>query len=79
MGMAAILVMCQHHINIFVSIYLKAYIQNLVKTVRWFLRKASFNFHIMKTYPCNVNPLTPHFCIVKLGFTGVYIIFLFFL
>ena len=21
-------------------------------------------------------PLTPHFCIVKLGFTGVYIIFL---
>ena len=28
---------------------------------------------IMKTCPCNVHPLTPHFCIVKLGFTGVYI------
>ena len=29
--------------------------------------------------PCNVHPLTPHFYIVKLGFTGVYIIFLFLL
>ena len=28
---------------------------------------------------CNVDPLTPHFYIVKLGFTGVYIIFLFLL
>ena len=26
---------------------------------------------------CNVHPLTPHFYKVKLGFTGVYIIFLF--
>ena len=34
---------------------------------------------IMKTSPCNVYPLTPHFYIVKLGFTGVYIIFLFLL
>ena len=32
---------------------------------------------IMITSPCNVYPLTPHFYIVKLGFTGVYIIFLF--
>ena len=29
----------------------------------------------MLTCPCNVDPLTPHFYIVKLGFTGVYIIF----
>ena len=29
--------------------------------------------HIMQTCPCNVYPLTPHFYIVKLGFTGVYI------
>ena len=28
----------------------------------------------MITSPCNVYPLTPHFYIVKLGFTGVYII-----
>ena len=34
---------------------------------------------IMQTCPCNVYPLTPHFYIVKLGFTGVYIIFLFLL
>ena len=29
----------------------------------------------MITCPCNVYPLTPHFYIVKLRFTGVYIIF----
>ena len=27
----------------------------------------------MLTSPCNVDPLTPHFYIVKLGFTGVFI------
>ena len=37
------------------------------------------NTHIMKTSPCNVYPLTPPLYIVKLGFTGVYIIFLFLL
>ena len=35
--------------------------------------------YIMLTCLCNVDPLTPHFYIVKLGFTGVYIIFLFLL
>ena len=34
---------------------------------------------IIQTCPCNVHPLTPHFYIVKLGFIGVYIIFLFLL
>ena len=32
--------------------------------------------HITKTYPYNFDPLKPHLYIVKLGFTGVYIIFL---
>ena len=34
---------------------------------------------IMKTSPCNIHTLTPHFYIyiVKLGFTGVYIFFYF--
>ena len=32
--------------------------------------------HITKTYLYNSEPLKPHFYIVKLGFTGVYIIFL---
>ena len=31
--------------------------------------------HITKTYLYNVDPLKPHFYIVKVGFTGVYIIF----
>ena len=31
------------------------------------------------TCPCDLYPLTPHFYIVKMGFTGVYIIFLFLL
>ena len=31
---------------------------------------------ITKTCLYNVDPLKPHFNIVKLGFTGVYIIFL---
>ena len=34
---------------------------------------------IIITCACNEYPLTPHFYIVKLGFTGVYIIFLFLL
>ena len=31
---------------------------------------------IMQTSPCNEYPLTSHFYIVTLGFTGVYLIFL---
>ena len=34
---------------------------------------------ITKTYLYNFDPLKPHFYIVKLGFTGVHIIFLFLL
>ena len=34
---------------------------------------------ITKTCPCNVYPLKPHFYIVKLGFAGVYLLFLFLL
>ena len=34
---------------------------------------------IMLTCPCNEDPFTPYFYIVKLGFTGVYITFLFLL
>ena len=37
------------------------------------------NFNITNTYPYNFNPLNPHFYTVKLGFTGVYIVFLFLL
>ena len=34
---------------------------------------------IRKTCPCNEYPLKPHFYIVKLGFAGVYLFFLFLL
>ena len=34
------------------------------------------NYLTTKTYLYNFDPLKPHFYIVKLGFTGVYIIFL---
>ena len=33
----------------------------------------AFSIVIMITSLCNEDPLTPHFYIVKLGFTGVYI------
>ena len=35
-----------------------------------------FSFPITKTHLYNFDPLKPHFYIVKLGFIGVYIIFL---
>ena len=34
---------------------------------------------ISKTSPCNEYPLEPHFYIVKLGYPGVYLFFLFLL
>ena len=40
-------------------------------------KKFNINFQdITKTCLYNFDPLKPHFYIVKLGFTGVYIIFL---
>ena len=36
----------------------------------------SRQYFITKTRLYNIDPLKPHFYIVKLGFTGVYIIFL---
>ena len=40
------------------------------------LTKLRSNLHITKTRLYNFDPLQPHFYIVKVGFTGVYIIFL---
>ena len=40
------------------------------------VRKRTFDKYVItKTYLYNFDPLKPHFNIVKLGFTGVYIIF----
>ena len=41
-------------------------------------RKKEEIYHITKTYLYNFDPLKPHFYIVKLGFTGVYINFFIF-
>ena len=38
----------------------------------------SVYFAITKTYLYNFDPLKPHFYIVKLGFSGVYVIFSYF-
>ena len=43
------------------------------------LKFSTFSPYITRTCLYNVDPLEPHFYIVKLGFTGVYIIFLFLL
>ena len=37
------------------------------------------NAFIRKTCPCNIYPLEPHFYIAKLGYAGVYLLFLFLL
>ena len=39
----------------------------------------SYHHAYMSVSSTVVHPLTPHFYIVKLGFTGVYIIFIFLL
>ena len=44
-----------------------------------FFGKVITLFAIRITRPCDKYPLIPHFYIVKLGFRGVYIIFLFLL
>ena len=41
--------------------------------------KKKYDEAITKTYLYNFDPIKPHFYIVKLRFTGVYIIFLFLL
>ena len=40
------------------------------------MTKPIFFGNITKTCVYNVEPLKPHYYIVKLGFTGVYIVFL---
>ena len=47
----------QHYINIFSfpCTVLKAYIQNLIKKVKWFLRNTSFNFDMKMTLGEEIN------------------------
>ena len=52
-----------------------------VKQKLWQMIKRTIDIYtrIRKTCPCNIYPLKPHFYIVKLGFAGVYLFFLFLL
>ena len=52
------------------------YLNNCLLSIQQFLDIASKMDTIKKTYLYNFDPLKPHFYIVKLGFIGVYIIFL---
>ena len=56
------------------------YAQDIIaKQLRLYTFSDIFLHHITRTCLYNVDPFEPHFYIVKLGFTGVYIIFLFLL
>ena len=52
------------------------YVYQQVYNSHWFKNNQIFQLFITKTCLYNIDPLKPHFYIVKLGFTGVYIIFL---
>ena len=51
---------------------------NYFKFINWILIEFQIRYHLIRiTCPCVLFPFIPHFYIAKLGFTGVYIIFLF--
>ena len=56
--------------------YPKHISRNVRKCTFWQERPKKTENNITKIYLCNFDPLKPHFYIVQLGFTGVYIIFL---
>ena len=56
-----------------------AHLRSLIRIVTGRIsdsQRCKVYFSITKTYLYNFEPLKPHFYIVKLGFTGVYISFL---
>ena len=65
-----------HFLVVIFQIYLnRCFFVMEVKMLTVLVSTISYS-HIMKTCLYNVDPLKPHFYKVKLGFTGVYIIFL---
>ena len=70
--------------NNLIIILLVAYFSIILETKTYAYAMSFYNMHnlfthIRKTCPCNAYPLKPHFYIVKLGFAGVYLFFLFLL
>ena len=70
---------CWHHVNFkkkkCVTAGLELQLKGFVYAEKRYLSNSNL-MHITKTRLYNFDPLKPHFYIVKLGFTGVYIIFL---
>ena len=57
-----------------ISIYTRKLMCKIADRSRW------HHVHFIRiTCPCNEYPFTPHFYVVKLGFRGVYVSFLFLL
>ena len=67
---------CNQKSQVIGQLYFYLYHIGIDLTVSVDIWHFSFKFLITKTYLYNFDPLKPHFYIVKLGFTGVYIIFL---
>ena len=65
-----------HMLGIFIRSTLMRCFRGTLLRCCWWLPECMFCEDITKTYLYNFDPLKPHFYIVKLGFTGVYIIFL---
>ena len=55
------------------------YVRTLSLDVKNLDAEFQMSLNIRKTCPCNEYPLKPHFYLVKLGFAGVYLFFLFLL
>ena len=59
--------------NIFENVVWWTFLYSMLRVNDWQRRR---NFDVTKTRLYNFNPLKPHFYLLKLWFTGVYIIFL---
>ena len=68
-----VILLCLH--NFWTNSLKKYFLQSFSPADSIFILKFEQLLFITKTYLCNFDPFKPHFYIVKLGFTGVYIIF----
>ena len=66
---------CSDAIETYIYIYIYIYQKD---DIAFKLTYIFLSCNIMITCPCTIDPLTPHFYMVKLGFTGIYILFLIF-
>ena len=61
-------------------LFVEISVEVLIVDIPMFQASSRKTYHfIRKTFPCNEYPLKSHFYIVKLGYAGVYLFFLFLL